>query len=85
MKEFLSIFLSQSIHFGVFWGVLLFCIVFVFVLFCFYFRVATVAYGSSQARDQMGAIVPGLRHSHSNVESEPRVLPTPECMEMSDP
>ena len=37
----------------------------------FFFRATLVAYGSSQARDQIGAIAAGLRHSHSNVGSEP--------------
>ena len=30
-----------------------------------------MAYGGSQARDQIGATAAGLDHSHSTVESEP--------------
>ena len=32
-----------------------------------------MAYGSSQARDRIGAIAANLRHSHSNARSEPHV------------
>ena len=35
------------------------------------FRPAPMAYGGSQARDQMGAVAAGLYHSHSNVGSKP--------------
>ena len=35
------------------------------------FRAAYASCGSSQARGQIGAAIAGLRHSHSNVESEP--------------
>ena len=35
------------------------------------FRASPAAYGSSQARGQMGAIAGGQRHSHSNARSEP--------------
>ena len=55
-----------------------------FVLFCFYllflflfFRTVPVAYGSSQARGQIGAATAGLRHKHSNAGSEPRLRPMP--------
>ena len=46
------------------------------VQFCFYFyfllfRAAPVAYGSSQARGQIGDAAAGLHHSHSNARSEP--------------
>ena len=37
---------------------------FFFFFFCL-FRAASVAFGSSQARGQIGAIAAGLRHSHS--------------------
>ena len=47
-----------------FWGFGVF-----FVLFCL-FRAAPTAYGSSQARGQIRAIVAGLCHSHSNARSE---------------
>ena len=46
-------------------------------LFClFVFRAATGAYGGSQARGQIRGIAAGLHHSHSNVGSEPCLLPT---------
>ena len=44
-----------------------------------------MAYGGSQARDQIGAIAAGLRHRHSNARSEPRLQPTPQLMAMLDP
>ena len=44
-----------------------------------------MAYGGSQARGQNGAVATGLRQSHSNVGSEPRLQPTPELMAMPDP
>ena len=36
------------------------------------------AYGSSQARDPIGAAAAGLRYSHSNIRSEPRLWPSPQ-------
>ena len=49
-----------------------------FVLFCFcLFMAASVAYGGSQARGQIGAVATGLCHSHSNAGSEPGLGPTP--------
>ena len=35
------------------------------------FRAVPIAYGSSQARGQIGATAAGLHHSHSNAGSEP--------------
>ena len=46
---------------------------FFFSLFYFIFRAALVAYGSSQARSQIGAVATGLRHSHSNVRPKPHL------------
>ena len=37
------------------------------------------AYGSPQARGQIGAIAAGLHHSHSNTGSEPHLQPTPKA------
>ena len=34
------------------------------------FKATPAAYGSSQARGQIGALAAGLRHSHSNTRSE---------------
>ena len=44
-----------------------------------------MAYGDSQARDQIGAIATSLRQSHSNMGFKPRLQPTPQLMAMSDP
>ena len=43
----------------------------VFILFYFilFFRVASEAHGSSQAKGQIGAAAAGLHHSHSNARS----------------
>ena len=38
---------------------------------CFLFRVAPLAYVSSQARGRIGAVAASLHHSHSNSGSEP--------------
>ena len=35
------------------------------------FRAVATAYGGSQARGQIGTVAAGLRHSHSNIRSEP--------------
>uniref|UniRef100_A0A4X1VKW2 Reticulon n=1 Tax=Sus scrofa TaxID=9823 RepID=A0A4X1VKW2_PIG len=54
---------------------------FLFVcLFCFFClfaisRAAPSAYGGSQARGPIGAVAAGLRQSHSNIGSEPRMFP----------
>ena len=45
----------------------------VFCLFVCLFRAAPVAYGGSQARGLIGAVAAGLRQSHSNARSEPRL------------
>ena len=50
---------------------------FFFFFFFGFFRAARMAYGGSQARDQIGAVVAGLRHGHSNAGSRPCLLPTP--------
>ena len=49
------------------------------------FTAAPEAYGSSQARRQIGAAAASLCHSHSNVGSEPRLQPTPQPVPMPDP
>ena len=43
------------------------------------------AYGGSQARGLTGVVATGLRESHSNAESEPRLRPTPQLTAMPDP
>ena len=42
---------------------------------------APAAYGGSQARGPIGAVATGLRQSHSNAGSEPRLQPTPQLTE----
>ena len=49
------------------------------------FRAAPVAYGGSQARDLIGSVATGLRHSHSNARSESRLWPTPQLSATLDP
>ena len=44
-----------------------------------------MAFGGSQARGQIGAEAVGLRHSHSNLELEPHLGPTPQFTAMPDP
>ena len=51
----------------------------------FLFRATLVAYGSSQARGQIGAVAAGLRQSHSNAGSEPHLQPPPQLMATPDP
>ena len=53
-------------------------------LFCL-FRAAPAAYGSSQARGQIGATAVDQGHSHNNANSEPCLRPTPELTAMPDP
>ena len=67
-------------------------LVFLFFLFvCLFFcllalsRAVPAAYGGSQARGLTGAVAAGLRKSHSNVESEPHLRPTPQLTAMPDP
>ena len=42
-------------------------------------------YGSSQARDLIGATAAGLHHSNSDVGIEPCLGPTPRLKAMPDP
>ena len=44
-----------------------------------------MAYGGSQARAQIGAIVAGLHHSHNSAGSEPCLQSTPQLMATPDP
>ena len=60
---------TRILGFGFFVAVVVVC------LFAFS-RAAPVAYGDSQARGRIGATAAGLRHSHSNTGSEPRLRPT---------
>ena len=60
------------------------CTLFSFFFFCL-LRAAPAAYGGSQARGRIGAVATGLRQSHSNVASEPRLRPIPQLTAMLDP
>ena len=63
-----------------------FCHVTTFFVCLFAFSRATpMAYGGSQARGLIGTVAAGLRHSHSNVGSEPRLRPTPQLTATPDP
>ena len=64
-KSFLLPFLKKK---------MMYFLIFYFI-FCL-FKVASVAYGSSQARGWFGAAAASLCHSHSNTRSEPRLWPT---------
>ena len=57
------------------------CWKFLFLLF----RAAPVAYGSSQARGGIGAVMAGLHHSYSNGGSEPSLQSTPQLRATPDP
>ena len=59
-----------------------FFVCFVFLLFLW---ATPAAYGGSQARGRIGAVATGLRQSHSNAGSEPRLQPTPQLTAMPDP
>ena len=50
-----------------------------FISFFFFEGVAHLAEGSSQARNQSGAVAASRHHSHSNVGPEPRLPPTPQA------
>ena len=56
---------------------------FIFFFFFFLFRTAPEAYGSSQARDPMGAVAAGLHYSHTGPEPCPR--PIPQLTTVPDP
>ena len=61
-----------------------------FFFFCLFVVVAIswaapAAYGGSQARGRIGAVATGLRQSHSNAGSEPRLQPTPQLRATPDP
>ena len=62
----------------------LFFIIIFFLSFVFS-KSAPMAYGSSQARGQIGAVAAGLRQSDSNTGSEPRLQPTPQLTATQDP
>ena len=59
---------------------------FIYLFFVFFAIswAAPAAYGSSQARGLIGVVASGLRQSHSNAGSEPRLQPTPQLMATLD-
>ena len=70
-----------------FYFYLFFVLSFVFLSFVVVVAIswaAPVAYGGSQARGPIGAVATGLRQSHSNAGSEPRLQPTPQLMGTPD-
>ena len=58
---------------------------FLCVSFLVFSRAAPTAYGGSQARGPIGVVATGLRHSHSDVGSEPHLQPTPQLTATPDP
>ena len=62
------------------WGevLFLFSLNFFKLKFFFLLRATLAAYGSSQARGQIGAAAAGLQHSHSKARSKPWLWPTPQ-------
>ena len=69
-----------------------FIMVFLYMYVCMYVFclfatswVAPAAYGGSQARGRVRAVVISLHQSHSNTGSEPRLQPTPQLTAMPDP
>ena len=55
-----------------------------FLFFSLFFS-TPAAYGSSQARDAVGAAAASLHHSHSNAGSKPHLQFTPQLMATPDP
>ena len=80
-------FTSTDIHFlsQVFFHRFYFLFIYLFILSFFAISWADpAAYGGSQARGPIGAVATGLRQSHSNAESEPRLQPTPQLTATPD-
>ena len=62
-------------------GILFFCL---FVYLFLLFRAIPMAYGGSQARDQIGAMAANLHHSYRITGSEPHLRPTPQLTTTQD-
>ena len=58
-----------------------------FFIFCLFVNswATPPAYGGSQARGLIGTVAASLRQSHSNMESEPCLRPTPQLTATLDP
>ena len=68
-----------------FFGGMVIHIIITIITIIFVFRTTPAAYGSSQAKGQIGAIAAGLYCSHSNARSEPCLGTTPQLTAMPDP
>ena len=66
---------------GLFTGIF----IYLFIVSFAFSRVALAAYGGSHARGLVGAVAAGLRHSHSNTGSEPRLRHTPQLTATLNP
>ena len=75
-------YLSDSLTF---YNLIFFLVCFVWFGLFIFSRAVPSAYGSSQARGLIGAVVTSLLHSHSNAGSEPRLRPTPQLTAMLVP
>ena len=56
-----------------------------FLVFFAFSMAIPAAYGGSQARGVIEAVAIGLRQSHNNAGSKPRLQPTPQLMASRDP
>ena len=60
-------------------------LLYLFILSFCLLRAASVAYGGSPVRGQIGAVAAGLRQSHSNAKSGLHLQPTPQRTATPDP
>ena len=62
------------------------CLVHIFFFLSFsLFKATPAAYGGSQTRGQIGAVVASLHQGLSNTGSEPRLRPAPQITATPDP
>ena len=57
---------------------------YIYIYFFAFSRAVPTAYGDSQARGPIGAVAAGLRQSHRNAGSEPRLRHTPQLTATPD-
>ena len=67
------------------WDIFVVNLNFYYFYYFFFFRPTPVAYGGSQARGRIAAVVTDLHHSHSNARSEPRLQPIAPLIATLDP
>ena len=79
----LVLYILSTFYFILFYFFCLFVVVVVVVVVAISWAAST-AYGGSQARGRIGAVATGLRQSHSNAGSEPRLQPTPQLTATPD-